>query len=318
MIIEAVKGEILKDQQILDAVKVLREESGRKKDKAFLDLRETFNAFIFKLLKKVSVVADNSEERKDLQNWIEMTFFEVLNSKTLRTDDLRNLLAYLKKIMESSINQEGARQHLGKDNSIKYVRNLKIKFSNALKNYHRKYKRLLDFNNATDKKDFSEFMEIKESDIGEVLALVGKDNIKSLSDSIGGDDEGNVQTLLDSLKSDEKLPDEVLKDKELLFILKDRIKKVLSPDQQALFNLYYLNDEDLTKEEVAEKLNMNFRKLRYDLDVAKGKLQKDDKLKSLYYARVKTRLVKIAMSLYNYQIKTSSINFESLISDVLR
>ena len=68
-----------------------------------------------------------------------MTFFEILNSHQLKTDNLNSLKAYLKQKLNAVITQEGARQALGKDAPIKSIRNTKIDFNNALKNFHQKY-----------------------------------------------------------------------------------------------------------------------------------------------------------------------------------
>jgi len=316
----------IKDDELLETVKNLRGTDRRLKNQAFVDLRETYAPLILKQYNFVKNLADNQRERNELRDWIETVFIEILLDRGLRLNNIPELKSYIKKMLGFRVNKATARDALGKTPMIKDIENWQAKFRNALKRYHKKYRKRPDLkDNPRDIKDFAEILDVKPQKIPEILKMVGENQIRSIFEEITGSDKGDAELLIDTLQSDEPLPDEALMNKEFMNVFLKEIRSRLKPEEQAAFMIYYHPQEprmkDPTKEDVAsmlsEKLGREFseRQVKYLLDTAKGKLEKSPVLRSLAHTQMINRFKKYAISKYVYF--SFSARTEKLVKDIL-
>lgn len=306
------KSKKLQGDSLVEAVKVLQNASSSRKDKnkAFEDLRETFGGLIGKKIKSVSDLSSSSNERNEIRHHIETSFLEILNDLTPRSAG--EIVGYIAHAFSTKVNRHSINNLLGKGEIIGGINKYKIRFKNSLRTFHDKYKRMPDFNkidlediesDESDVKKFSEIIKMPEDKVLEVLKLFGQGTIKSMFEEVGGDEGGNALVLMDTLRSNEPLPDEVLKDREIMRLFKEEIKK-LPENQQKVLNLYYHpnnpNAEELTSNQIAQKLKeedsaFTERMVRHWIAIGREKLRESPKLKELYTANMNKQLVKIAM-----------------------
>lgn len=313
----------LKGEEILEAINTLRTSRGRTADQAFLDLRDTFSPLLKSRVNSVKHIANNYQELKEIQYFVESTFSEILLAKQLDTSNLNRVKAYIKRMMNVKITEMGVKEQLGKTLIITKMQDV----YNALKRYHKKYKRLPDFNDKRDLSDFAKVIKLDIKSVKEVIKGLGSSKIKSIFEEIGGRDTENVETLLDSIKSQEPLPDEVFRDKELMKVFEQMIARYLSPDQRKVFKLYYLEGgkEERTKNEIAKELGITERKFRHLLDQGKVKLKSSPAIRELLTATKQSRFVRIALKVYDfvkidkqYEFVNREKSSELLINDIIQ
>lgn len=304
------KSKKLEGDDLVQAVKTVQGDSPRReKNKAFEDLRETFGGLIGKKLKQVNELASNNKERQEIRHHIETSFLEILTELTPKSAP--EIVAYIAKAFNTKVNKHSINNLLGKGEIVSDINKYKIRFKNALRTFYQKYKRMPDFNKVNldnleeDSDDIDKFAEIMKSNkeqVLEVLKLFGSGTIKSLFQEVGGDEGENALILMDTLKSDTPLPDEVLRDKEIMKTFKDEIEK-LPENEQKVLTMYYLSGEELTSNQVAEKMKeedpkYTERNVRHWIAIGREKLRSNPKLKELYTTAMKNSLVKIAMQKY--------------------
>jgi DNA-directed RNA polymerase specialized sigma subunit len=310
------KSKKLENEDLVNAVKILQDSksSRREKNTAFEDLRETFGGLIGKKMKSVSELASNTKERNEIRHHIETSFLEILMDLTPKSAG--EIVGYIAKAFNTKVNKHSIRNLLGKGEIVSDINKYKIRFKNALRAFYEKNKRMPEFNNVDDegnenKADLEEFAKIIRMPVDkvlEVLKLFGSDTIKSMSEEIGGDDKGgDAITLMDTLKSNEPLPDEVLRNKQIMQVFMNEIKKLPEREQKVLMMYYHPDDPNadmLTSNQLAEKLQKEVdpsfteRMVRHWIAIGREKLRESPKLKELYTASMIKVLVKVAMSKY--------------------
>jgi FMN phosphatase YigB (HAD superfamily) len=123
---------------------------------------------------------------------------------------------------------------------------------------------------------------------------------------------------MDTLSSNTPLPDEVLKDKEIMRVFKKEIKKLPENEQKVLMEYYHPDKpeaEDLTSNELAQKLQKEDpayteRMVRHWIAIGREKLRESPELKELYTAGLVKSLVKFAMSKYDINKTAETMVFE--------
>ncbi|MDD5650077.1 MAG: hypothetical protein PHF86_06640 [Candidatus Nanoarchaeia archaeon] len=327
------KSKKLEGDDLVNAVKTLQDSATSRKDKTrvFDDLRETFGGLIGKKMKQVSELASNAKEREEIRHHIESSFLEVLMELTPKSAG--EIVGYIAKAFGTKINRHSIAEMLGKGEVIPDVGKYKIRFKNALRTFFQKNKRMPDFNkidlsqlddeNADyESKDLKEFSEILKTDVDktlEILKLFGQGTIKSMYEEVSGDEGESALLLMDTLKSNEPLPDEVLRNKEIMRLFMEEIKKLPDNEKKVLLKYYHPDDpgaDDLTSNEVAKELGkedpaFTERMVRHWIAIGREKLRESPKLKELYTASMINKLVKIAMLRYR---TTEDIIFEVVAS----
>lgn len=277
------KSKKLEGEDLVNAVKKLQDSASSRKEKndAFLDLRDTFKGLIEKKFHSVREEAENNDERDEIRHHIETSFFKVLTELTPKSAG--EIVSYISHAFNTKINRQSIRDLIGKGNIISDIEKYKYRFKNALRDFHKKYKRMPDFNkvdlndieNETDDVEkFSKILKTTEEQTLEILKLFGQGTIKSMYQEVsGGEDEDSALMLQDTLHSDDPLPDEVLHDKELVRTLKNEIQNLTTNDFNAesrkridkdldkvkkVLMMYYRIDnpeaEELKSDEVAERV----------------------------------------------------------------
>jgi RNA polymerase sigma factor (sigma-70 family) len=303
-----VKSKKLAGEDLVNAVKKLqsKDSNRREKNEAFEDLRDTFKGLIEKKIRAVNEVASNKSERDEIRHHVETSFLEVLMDLTPKSPG--EIVGYISKAFNTKINRHSIEILLGKGDIMSDIHKYKIRFKNALRTFHDKYKHMPDFNKidhetekSEDLEKFAEIMNTTEDKVLEILKLFGQGTIKSMYQEVAGDDEENALVLMDTLKSDEPLPDEVLRDKELTRILIDEIKKLPENQQKVLMLYYHPHDpsaEELTNNEIAAKTGITERNVRHWIAIGREKLRESPILKELIASALTRKLVKFAMNKY--------------------
>jgi RNA polymerase sigma factor (sigma-70 family) len=301
----------LESESLVDAVKVLQDSSSNRKQKndAFMDLRDTFKGLIEKKVHSVIDEAQSKDERDEIRHHVETSFFQVLTELTPKSAP--EIVGYIDHAFKTKINRQSIRNLLGKGNIISDIEKYKYRFKNALRDFYKEYKRLPDFNKidpdaAEDESDdvekFSKILKTDEEKTLEILKLFGQGTIKSMYQEVsGGEGSDEALELIDTLKSNDPLPDEVLEDKELTRILVKEIKK-LPENYQKVLMLYYHPDkpeaEQLTSDQIAAETGISERNVRHWIAMGRKELEKSETLKNLATASMIQKLVKIAMNKY--------------------
>lgn len=309
------KSKKLEGDDLVNAVKVLQDISSSRKQKneAFENLRDTFAGLIFKKIKSVSDIARNYQERSEIRHHIESSFLETLMELEPRSPG--EIVSYIAHAFNTKINRHSISNLLGKGEIIGDINKYKIRFKNALRSFFEKYKRLPDFNKINieelesdddDLKKFSEIIKMPEDKTLEVLKLFGQGTIRSMYEEVGEDKSEKALILMDTLKSNEPLPDEVLKDKEIMRVFMREIEKLPEKQKKVIMEYYHPDDpyaEDLTSNEIADKLKkedpaFTERMVRHWIAIGREKLRESPELKEIYTAGLIKSLVKLAMSKY--------------------
>jgi RNA polymerase sigma factor (sigma-70 family) len=300
----------LEGETLVDAVKKVQNPSSTRKEKndAFLDLRDTFKGLIEKKIHSVMDEAKSTSERQEIRHHVETSFFQVLTELTPKSAP--EIVGYIDHAFKTKINRESIKNLLGKGDIISDIGKYKYRFKNALRDFYKEYKRMPDFNkvdlnDAEDESDdvekFSKILKATEEQVLEILKLFGQGTIKSLYQEVSGDEDEGALSLIDTLKSNDPLPDQVLEDKELTRILVNEIKK-LPDNYQKVLMLYYHPDkpeaEQLTNDEIAAKTGITERNVRHWISEGRRALEKSEILKNLTTASLIRKLVKIAMLRY--------------------
>jgi len=214
---------------------------------------------------------------------------------------------------------------------------LKFKFKNALRDFHKKYKRSPDFADiehhkkmienvdnpedlgeaTSDMKKLAEIMKVKVEEVQEYINTLGG-LVSSMDQQVSGDDgkDDNITTLMDTLHTDEPLPDEVLRDKEIRQAIIEAIKESFSAEEQKVIMAYLFTTQadykkaiemfgdenvkkELTNDQVAGITGVPERKVRHYLSkYYREKLQESPVLHDLMMASLVRSMVKMAMSRY--------------------
>jgi hypothetical protein len=305
------------DDELLETIRKMREGSRSEKNKAFVDLRDTYQGLLRSRFNKVKSIASNPSEMEQLNLFIESVFVEILMEKGLRFDSVPQIKKYFTDQLTWRISPSNVEEELGKSSIMKDVSALKTRFRRALSRYIKKFKKRPNLiKNREDIKNFADEMGVEPEKIMDILKAIGPHTIKSIFDEISTDDS-SAEILLDTLKSKEPLPDKVLKDKEFMRILKGEIKKLLSEDELNVFMEYY-HPDDLSKkrpsrEELAKKLDIPHRTVRDILDrKIREKLLKSPKLKEFAKSSMIKRFVMYAMNKYGFE-KMTSVDYENMI-----
>lgn len=319
----------LADEALVNAVEVLQDNKSTKskKNEAFSDLRDTFQGLILKKFNSVKNVASNKSEMDEIRHHIESIFVEAImgikpaSGKTKLEPGI--IVSYINTIFQTRINVHMMKILLGKTEIIGDIANYKIQFKNGLKKFYKEYHRMPDFNKIdldniedeeenTDLTKMAEIMKVSEDQVAEILKLFGENTIQSMSREVAGDGEDSTLVLMDTLHSNEPLPDEVFKNKEIIRVLTKEIKK-LPENQQKVLMMYYHPDnpkaEDLTSDEIAKKLDEKERNVRNWIALGKEQIRKSPELKEMYTASLANKFIKFAIAKY----KTS----EDLLFEVI-
>lgn len=310
----------LTDEKLVETIRRMQQGRGRDKDKAFLELTDAFTPLIKKTFNSVSSIATSKDERDDLQHFINVEFWKILIQVDLEKQ-VGQIKAFIENTLKFRINRASVKHELGKSSPIKTIRNYESLLYNKLKEYKFKYKELPDFKNENDIERLAEIMEMEPNEVEKIISTLHSKSL--MSDPVSGDDEGNFATLLDSLQSGEQLPDSVLMDKEIMKSLNDVLKN-FRPEEREVFKMYYLeNNKDVSKEELAKEMNMDYRKFRHLLDISREKIKNSPKIQQLINAHLKTRIIKLTMHRFkivkvgsSYQLKKNLLS-ERIISEIL-
>jgi len=313
----------LQGEELVEAVITLQDPKASNKDKneAYKDIRDTFKGLIVNKIKSVIEIAENKRERDEIEHHVETSFLEVLMELTPKSAG--EIVAYIAHAFRTKINKHSISILLGKTEILSDIGKYKIRFKNALRTFYQKHKRMPDFNkidvenleeDSSDLKEFAEIIRADEEKVLEILKLFGQGTIKSLFQEVSGDEGENALVLMDTLKSNEPLPDEVFRDRELIRLLIKEIKKLPENQQKVLMMYYHPHDpeaEQLTNNEIAEKTGISERNVRHWIAIGREKIRESEELKEMLTASTIKRLVKFAMS---YRKSTEDLVFEVVAS----
>jgi len=310
----------LQPDEVVNAIGEMQKAVGREKSNIFMDLYEYFKSrLLTSYYRKVESVGSDRSEKEQLTQWIMVEFFKsLLKADIKKYNSIGQITNFLKEEF-LEINRNSAAAILGKTHPVKSIERTNWVFNNALKRFKDQYKRLPDLlKNDNDRENFAKIMKIREEDLDDVLDKVGQKQIQSLYSEIASDKEGNAEILLDTLKSDDPLPDELVKNREFMVLLMREIHKLLTSDQRRVFivynNLDDSNREEKTKEQLAKELGMDYREFRYNLDMARKKLGESNLLKEYYFSAQMHKVIKFALQHSPFE-KYSS---EQIIEEVLK
>lgn len=295
----------LDDAGIIDAVKRVRQgESAFDRKKAYLDLRETFQPLMFKLFSKIKGQIRSSDDVETVKAYIESEFYKILIESRFDLDNVIQIKATILKVLNGRINQDTIKHELGYTPLIHDYRRIEADLGRALSTFHKQYHREPDLlNSETDIELMAKLLNKTVETVNEMVSVLGPNKIRSIYDTSGGTDDENVKTLIDVLRSDEPIPDKVYDDKMLLQALMSVVQRSLTPDERKVFSLYYNLDDPGAEEkqidDIAAKLGVPYRRIRYLLDNSKAKVIRDPKLREMYANAQRKEFIKMAMKIYD-------------------
>jgi len=314
----------LSDDELVSTIEEMQTSQGRKKDNAFSKLMESFYPICRKLFYSVVSVAQTQEERNEIQNFINKQLWKILIE--VRTQKHPGQIKrFIEDILKKRVNKNHVEKELGKDSPIKTLRNYDSFLDSKLRDYKKKYKTMPNFNDPRDIENLAELTGIGYEKTLKLINSVSPHIVKNLFDTIGGgDDDDSVSTLFESIQSSEPIPDQVLMNKEV----KEQLEKVistLSPDEQKVFKLYYLeNETNETKEKLAEDMDIPYKRFIYYLTKGVNKVKNSPEMKRLYEANLTNRIIKLTKNKYEivkigsrYQLMKVSRSSENLIHEIL-
>jgi len=309
----------ISDDELIETIRKMREGNRSEKNKAFVDLRDTYDGLLRSKYNSVKSIASNSDELEKIRFFIESSFVETLLEKGLTMDSVPQIKRYFTDQLGYKVTKSNIEEELGKSSIMKDVAALKTRFKRAVSKYRQKYHKKPDLiKDQNDIKDFAEIMGVKEEKIPEILKKIGPRTIQSIFEEIGGEDGVGSEILLDTLKNNEPLPDEILKNKELMKVIINEAKNRLTPIELKVFIKYYNpGQEHKKREEIAEELGIPERQVRDIIDRRiKEKLMQSPKLKDFASSSIKNRFVLYAMNKFKFD-KISSIDYENIIKAII-
>lgn len=350
----------IEGQELVDTVDKYNSMSQREKDRAYINLYDTFkwmlvktaNEAISKLTAKNIFL--NYEQRQQVRTMAESEFAYIimdaskwLNKSDDKEEDRKTKLTpekvvgYLSFNFKNRFHGRTIRQELGLTPLVGGMWNMEKIFTTGLSKFYKEYKRkpVIKIDELDDleadseaRKDFeklTEMMGVKKDRAIEIFQSIGPNKIKSLSQSVGGGEDGdeNVTTLEGVLRSDDPSASEVYEDKELKKKVIKEAEEILTTEEMKIFHLMYHLDnpkaDDLSIEDVAKKLEMPVRRVYYLNNKIKSELMNSPRIKALVKAHV-DRFVKIANQNFEWiwEGNTASIKrtncVESLIKEFLK
>lgn len=318
---DLIAKKLTKDEDLVKAVEALRGGNRREKNQAFMDLRDTYNNIILKIYGKVSKIGRDSGEKEEIKSHLEAVFIEALMSDKLQKyDNLNQVGGYLRSSLENRAHPKDIEELLGHV-KLKGLSYMKGALRRAIKDFRKKHNRMPDLrSNSSDFEDIAEMMNVEESVLDQVIKAM---DIKSLFQEMSEDKGGGAATLMDKLKSQDPLPDEVYKNKELIRILLQEAKRRLKPEEYRVFmEMYHLDNpakKDKTQKEVADELEgIDERQVKYILKKIPEKLKSSPKIKEMISASEKREMIRYANSKYKYINKVSSKDYERIVFDVIK
>lgn len=300
---------LLQSNEIIPAIQKLRTTRGREQDTAFLQLVDRYIGVINSVFARVSQVAESEKERREVKKAIETIFAEILMSPQMKLDNPAQVTAYINHQVRAKASLQAIREALGKGSAVTVVEDYKTSVNNAIKRFFMRFHKYPDFREPKDKQELANSINVSLKQFDKMLVAIGPKVVQSLSESVGGeDDEGNVASLLESMKSDEPLPDKVYEDDEFIRALKGVMKTHLSPDEQKVFSLYFLDEDDrkLTKEDIAKELNKPLSTVRNWLALAESKMKDVRVVRELRDACQISRMVKQAQTFFTVVKRANS------------
>ena len=313
----------LNDQEMVQAVLSLKAGTPSSKNKAFLDMRDTFNGLIYKALSRVSKAYSDPQEKRDTQAFIEAEFFGILR-EIKKSSNPAMIKSYIQRLMGNRINVTRVRDFLGKSSVMKDIRSIEIELGKGLKKYFEKKKDLPNFKNQKEIKELAFIMRKPVDKVEEMISIYGPDKIKSIySPAETKKVDNNVSILLDSISNQKPLPDKIYRDKELLKIFIKEMERVLTPDERLVIkNVYRPDDprapkkklEDIAADMAKENPQWSFRKVKHELSKAQRKIKNLPLAEEIKYSMMKEQFVKYALINYDYDVKISFIDGESIVS----
>jgi len=310
----------LNDEELLQAVIDLREGNRRERNQAFTDLREKYMGKLKSLFLKHKNLTEGLNEKDQLRQFIESTFTEILLApKNLKFDSPAAVTRYISDTLEKKVNVGTVNEALGKGAIMKDLRRYKYLVNNGIAKFYDKHKREPDFKKSRDISELASMIGTNTEKLEKIIKVIGPKTIQSMFDSIGGSDSGEL--LLDTLKSNEPLPDEIYKDKDILKVILKEIQRNLKPDEQRVVMEYFHPDKPNAttprKEDIANKFDgMNLKRVKYLLDTAKDKLKKSPALRQLMYSSMVKRFIRYATQKYTFD-KISSRDFEKIVQEIV-
>jgi len=319
-------AKILNDEEMVKAVIVLKIGNSRDKRDAFLDMRDTFSGLIYKSLSRVSNAYSGPQEKKDTQAFIEAEFFEILRGLK-KESNAAMIKSYIQNQLNRRINVTRVRDFLGKTSIMKDIRSIEIQLGKGLREYFKKKKELPNFSKSTEVKELAKIMKQPLQKVEEMISVYGPEKIRSLySPSESMKSDNNVKVLMDSISNQKPLPDKIYRDKELLRIFIKDMNRILTPNERAVIKaVYHPEDphakkqrlEDVAKDLERQNSQWTFRKVKHELSKAQKKIKKLPLAEEIKYARMKEQFVKYALITYDYDIKTSFVDGENIVSKVI-
>lgn len=305
----------LKDQALVDAVKILRGEktgsSKKEKDQAYKDILDTFGGLVGNKIKSIKGQLHNVPY-KDLEHHIQTSLIETLLEPTMRSDNPGEIVSYVKSAFGTKINVHSIKRLLGEDDIMPSMRNDQERFKNARRTFKNKYNKFPNFDEEEDLKNFAEIMNIPEERVMEILHTFSATAVRSMEQEVAGGDDDSAISLMETLSSDEPLPTKVYENIELMRTFSKEIDRLLTPDEKRVVRMYYHLDDpagdELTNNELAEKTGLSPRMVRHWLAMGRKKLEESTKLKELHTIATIKSFVKFAT---NY-LKTT----EDLVSAI--
>jgi DNA-directed RNA polymerase specialized sigma subunit len=274
----------LNEVQILEAVEKVRNSTGALKNKAFETLVDYYRKDINRVFSSILKYIDHGD-KQDAYQFALSAFAELISAKNLEYDTVSRFESYIRGTLPKRINKASIRESLGYNPLIKNLTNIEINLGRAISHFHVQEHREPVFEEGEDLKILADILDKPVKTVKKWILAFGSTRIKSLYDQVSQNEGEDELLLIDSLKSSIPLPDEVFHKELLSKTVREQVKTLLTSEQRLVFDLYYHFDDpdavDLTREQVAEKANLSFRRTKHLLDTSKEQIANDELLQSL-------------------------------------
>ena len=261
-----------------------------KREEAFHQIFKYFLPKIYELLKKLTFT-----NKLEAVQFIRLQLFRIVDNKNLRMDNGKQLTMYITGILDKRVqndNFKGPDDGSAEGHCIKGLYRAQYRFRNAKKRYIQKHKRVPELENDSDLKEFCKIFNGDKQDVKTIAANLSNP-IDSFEKKIPFDKNGNSFRLVDVIPSENDSPEDECITSKTSEIILERLNTLLTPEQAELVKLYYLADEELTKEQIAERLKwkrfskaqgkevLDVSKVKNNLTISIEKLKKDHVLEQL-------------------------------------
>jgi RNA polymerase sigma factor (sigma-70 family) len=286
-------ADILTEDDLFEQIRAVQI---KKDQKAFLALTKKYNGLINRIVDSFVRKNYNVVSKEDVQAVVISMFFDILLDIDLEKNKFGGQITnFINLAITRRANNDGIKHALGI--TPLFGARKKSMLMNAIKKFIMTYKRNPDFDNEYDLVELAKTMNTTVIDVKDAITTT---NIDSLYAPIKSDNKHDLATsLIETIPSSYRTPEEFSSNKELKRKLEDELAKLTGLEKQVLL-MYVENRDELTKDDIAEKLHINSYDVKNILNRAKEKLKRSPILNSYIRAHKRSRLVKLASEYLNF------------------